>query len=83
MHAQMWAERLRSSEERAASRTAVAELWPVRARPARAGPAASASPSVVGLAQVEPVERGSHADGFAALCEEMTMVRRSVPGAAW
>ncbi len=38
---------------------------------------------LVGREEVEAVERGSHDDGFAALHEEMTMVRRSIPGAAW
>ena len=32
---------------------------------------------------VEAVERGTHVDEWAALWDEMTMVRRSVPGAAW
>ena len=82
MHAQMWAERLRSSEESARFDGAVTELWPYALgllEPGRREHLAE----LVGLAQVEPVERGSHADGFAALHEEMTMVRRSVPGAAW
>ena len=79
MHAQMWFDRLSGNERFEA---AVAELWPYalgvleeeqRARLAER----------VGREQVEPVERGSHMDGFAALHEEMTMVRRSVPGATW
>jgi ring-1,2-phenylacetyl-CoA epoxidase subunit PaaC len=79
MHAQMWFDRL-SGDER--FEAAVAELWPYalgilepeqRARLA----------GLVGREPVEPVERGSHVEGFAALHQEMTMVRRSVPGATW
>jgi ring-1,2-phenylacetyl-CoA epoxidase subunit PaaC len=79
MHAQMWFDRL-SGDERFAA--AVAELWPyalgVLAEEQRGHLA-----ELVGRERVEPVERGSHVDGFAALHEEMTMVRRSVPGARW
>jgi ring-1,2-phenylacetyl-CoA epoxidase subunit PaaC len=79
MHAEMWRERL-SSEER--FQAAVDELWPYALavlepeQRARFG-------ELVGRDLVEPVERGPHADGFADLHEEMTMVRRSVPGATW
>ena len=31
----------------------------------------------------EAVERGTHIDEWPALWDEMTVVRRSVPGAAW
>jgi ring-1,2-phenylacetyl-CoA epoxidase subunit PaaC len=82
MHADMWAERLRGSSESARFEQAVAELWPYALgvlEPAQRDRLAE----VVGLEPVEAVERGAHADGFAALHEEMTMVRRSVPGAAW
>ena len=79
MHAQMWRDKL-AGEDR--FEAATERLWPyalglleptLRTRLAK----------VVGREEVEPVERGSHEDGFAALHEEMTMVRRSVPGAAW
>jgi ring-1,2-phenylacetyl-CoA epoxidase subunit PaaC len=79
MHAQMWRERL-SREER--FQAAVDELWPYALavlepeRRARFAELVSREP-------VEPVERGTHVDGFAELHEEMTMVRRSVPGATW
>jgi len=79
MHAQMWLEKLRGNERFEA---AVAELWPYALgvlEPAKRGRLAE----LVGREEVEAVERGSHADGFEALHEEMTMVRRSVPGAAW
>jgi ring-1,2-phenylacetyl-CoA epoxidase subunit PaaC len=79
MHAQMWADRL-ADEPR--YRAAVAELVPYALgvvdadlRPALA--------TRVGVAEVEAVERGSHVDEWPALWEEMTMVRRSVPGATW
>jgi 1,2-phenylacetyl-CoA epoxidase catalytic subunit len=79
MHAQMWLEKLRGNERFEA---AVAELWPYALgvlEPAQRGRLAE----LVGREDVEAVERGSHADGFEALHEEMTMVRRSVPGATW
>jgi ring-1,2-phenylacetyl-CoA epoxidase subunit PaaC len=82
MHAQMWAERLRSSAESTRFEEAVAELWPYALGLLAPGQRERLA-ELVGRALVEPVERGAHADGFAALHEEMTMVRRSVPGAAW
>jgi ring-1,2-phenylacetyl-CoA epoxidase subunit PaaC len=79
MHAQMWARRL-TDEPR--YRDAVAELFPyalgvldAEFRPALA--------ERMGMAEVEPVERGAHIDEWPALWDEMTVVRRSVPGAAW
>jgi ring-1,2-phenylacetyl-CoA epoxidase subunit PaaC len=79
MHAQMWRDKL-AGEERFES--AVAELWPYALgvlAPEQRGRLAE----LVGLEEAKAVERGAHADGFAALHEEMTMVRRSIPGAAW
>ena len=61
---------------------AFAELWPYALgvlEPAQRGALAE----LIGREEVDAVERGSHTDGFAALHEEMTMVRRSVPGASW
>jgi ring-1,2-phenylacetyl-CoA epoxidase subunit PaaC len=83
MHADMWAERLRASDEsRARFEEAVAELWPYALgmleddqRPALC--------QEIGLEPVEQVERGTHADDLRSLWEEMTSVRRSVPGAVW
>jgi len=37
----------------------------------------------VGREQIDAVERGSHSDELRELHEEMTMVRRSIPGATW
>ena len=82
IHAQMWADRL-DGEPR--FREAVEELWPYALgllpeddRPLLAERLSRPSNTVL-LA----VERGSHTDELAGLWEEMTMVRRSVPGAAW
>jgi ring-1,2-phenylacetyl-CoA epoxidase subunit PaaC len=79
MHARMWMEKLAGNEQYEA---ALAKLWPYALgvlEPAQRDKLAK----VVGRDEVEPFERGMHADGFAALHEEMTMVRRSIPGAAW
>ncbi|HXV58690.1 MAG TPA: 1,2-phenylacetyl-CoA epoxidase subunit PaaC [Gaiellaceae bacterium] len=79
MHARMWAERLRGNERFEA---AVAELWPYALGvlpPELRGALAER----VGREPVEAVERGEHTDELAPLHEEMTMVRRSSPGAAW
>jgi len=79
MHARMWADRLRDEQR---FRAAIEELWPhalglvdVELRPALA--------ERLRLEEVEPVERSSVDDEWPAFWEEMTMVRRSVPGAAW
>jgi len=79
MHAEMWAERLRGEPRFEA---AADELWPyalgVLPREQRDAFAAR-----IGREQVEAVERGRHSDELRELWEEMTMVRRSVPGAEW
>jgi ring-1,2-phenylacetyl-CoA epoxidase subunit PaaC len=79
MHAEMWQERL---HEEARFREAVSELWPYSL-----GILADSQRELlcerVGLNPVDPVERGVHSAEFRPLWEEMTMVRRSVPGAAW
>jgi ring-1,2-phenylacetyl-CoA epoxidase subunit PaaC len=79
MHAQMWADRLRGDERFEA---AVDELWPYalgvlapEQRPALA--------ERVCREQVDAVERGAHSDELRELWNEMTMVRRSIPGATW
>jgi ring-1,2-phenylacetyl-CoA epoxidase subunit PaaC len=79
MHAQMWRERLRD-EERFGE--ALEELWPYvlgvlepEHRRALAG--------LFELPECDAIERGVHDDGWPALWEEMTEVRRSVPGATW
>ncbi len=79
MHAEMWAARLRGEPR---FRDAVEELWPYalgvvvpeqREELARR----------VGLAVVDAKERGEHLPQLAELWDEMTEVRRSVPGAQW
>jgi ring-1,2-phenylacetyl-CoA epoxidase subunit PaaC len=79
MHADMWEERLRGELR---FREAVDELWPYSL-----GILTDSQRELLcertGLAPAEPVARGSHSDDFPSLWEEMTIVRRSVPGAAW
>ncbi|HEX2112262.1 MAG TPA: 1,2-phenylacetyl-CoA epoxidase subunit PaaC [Gaiellaceae bacterium] len=82
IHADMWAERLRASGERARFEAALAELWPL-ALGLLAGEQREQLCEAVSREPVEPVERGEHADEWPVLWEEMTMVRRSVPGASW
>ena len=80
LHAEMWRERLQGEERYMA---AVDELWPYglgvlapELRPQLA--------ERIGRDEVEAVERSAPGDEFAALWEEMTMVRRSAPaGAQW
>jgi len=80
MHAEMWRERLADTPR---FRAAVDELWPyaLGVLPAEQRGALA---SRVQRDEVEAVERGNHDDAFAALHDEMTMVRRSAPaGSQW
>jgi ring-1,2-phenylacetyl-CoA epoxidase subunit PaaC len=79
MHAKMWRRRL---EDDPRLREAVDRLWPY-ALGMLDETQRDALCAATGLDAVDPVERGEHTDELAALWEEMTMVRRSVPGAAW
>jgi ring-1,2-phenylacetyl-CoA epoxidase subunit PaaC len=80
LHAEMWHERLR--DERRYT-TALDELWPL-ALGVLAPDLRTALATRVGREEVEAVERGAPGEEFAALWEEMTMVRRSAPvGAQW
>jgi ring-1,2-phenylacetyl-CoA epoxidase subunit PaaC len=80
MHAQMWVGRLRD-EPRFAE--AVDELWPY-ALGLLEGAQRDELAQRVALEPVDAVERGSHAEEWPELWEEMTMVRRSAPaGAQW
>jgi ring-1,2-phenylacetyl-CoA epoxidase subunit PaaC len=82
IHAHMWEERLRDDSR---FRAALDELWPGAVallpedlRPRLAERMGRELPSdTVGL------ERGKHDDEWPALWEQMTEVRRSVPGAQW
>ena len=79
MHAQMWEERLRDEPR---FREAVEELWPYAL-----GIVAERERELlcerVAMEPDEAIERGQHTDELRPLWEEMTMVRRSVPGATW
>jgi ring-1,2-phenylacetyl-CoA epoxidase subunit PaaC len=84
IHAQMWEERLRGEPR---FQAALDELWPAAVallreelRPRLAERMGRALPSNTVLLALE---RGNHADEWPALWEEMTEVRRSVPGAQW
>jgi ring-1,2-phenylacetyl-CoA epoxidase subunit PaaC len=79
MHAEMWAARLRDEPR---FRDAVTELWPYalgvlepEQRPELA--------RRIGLDVVPARERGEHTPELTELWDEMTEVRRSVPGATW
>jgi ring-1,2-phenylacetyl-CoA epoxidase subunit PaaC len=81
LHAQMWADHLRDEPR---FRVAVEELWPYAVglldedlRPALAQRLNLPSDTL------SLGERGDVSDEFRALWDEMTMVRRSVPGATW
>jgi ring-1,2-phenylacetyl-CoA epoxidase subunit PaaC len=79
IHARMWADRL-GGEQR--FQEAVDELWPY-ALGLLEGEQREALCERVGRPPRDPVERGRHSDEFRELWQEMTMVRRSVPGATW
>jgi ring-1,2-phenylacetyl-CoA epoxidase subunit PaaC len=79
IHAAMWEERLRGE---ARFHEAVEALWPY-ALGLLDGEDRERLCEIVGREAVEPVDRGEHTDELRPLWEEMTMVRRSIPGAAW
>jgi ring-1,2-phenylacetyl-CoA epoxidase subunit PaaC len=79
MHAQMWADRLRGDER---FESAVDELWPY-ALGVLAPEQRAALAERVGREEVAAVERGAHSEELRELWDEMTMVRRSIPGATW
>jgi ring-1,2-phenylacetyl-CoA epoxidase subunit PaaC len=79
MHAEMWRGRL-DGEPR--FQKALAELWPY-ALGLVEPELRQALATRFELEEVDPIERGSHAEDWPALWDEMTMVRRSIPGAAW
>jgi len=82
MHAEMWHARL-AGEPR--FEAAVAELWPyaLGVLPEQQRPELAARANRPRDEVSQAVERGAHSDDLQALWEEMTSVRRSVPGAAW
>jgi ring-1,2-phenylacetyl-CoA epoxidase subunit PaaC len=79
IHAEMWAERLRD-EPRFAE--ALDTLWPYALGMVEEAQCKQLCEAMA-REPVDPVERGEHTDELRALWEEMTMVRRSVPGATW
>jgi ring-1,2-phenylacetyl-CoA epoxidase subunit PaaC len=79
MHADMWAERLR---EEPRFSDALDELWPYSLA-VLADSQREQLCQRVGREPVDAVERGAHTADLRPLWEEMTMVRRSVPGASW
>jgi ring-1,2-phenylacetyl-CoA epoxidase subunit PaaC len=79
MHANMWVERLR--EEQRFSE-ALEQLWPYALGMLEVSQRDRLC-EAVGREAVEPVERGEHTEELRPLWDEMTMVRRSVPGASW
>jgi len=85
LHAEMWADRLRDEPR---FRAAVDSLWG-QALGVLEGELATVladrMPAQLGWtpAQAAPAPRNGHSDGFRALWDEMTMVRRSIPGASW
>ena len=85
LHAQSWLERLRDEPR---LREAIEELWPyalgILDEPLRAAYVERVSAALGWLPRdAAAAERGSHDGGLDELWEEMTMVRRSVPGATW
>jgi ring-1,2-phenylacetyl-CoA epoxidase subunit PaaC len=85
LHAEMWLDRLLDSEQ---LRAGLEQLWPYALgllpeadRPAFVERVNARLPFELD-ADAEAVERGAHPE-LAGLWEEMTMVRRSVPGATW
>jgi ring-1,2-phenylacetyl-CoA epoxidase subunit PaaC len=85
LHAEMWADRLR---EEPRFRTAVNGLWGQALGVLDAELAAVLAermPEQLGWtpAAAAPAARNGHSEGFRELWDEMTMVRRSIPGASW
>ncbi len=89
MHAEMWIDRLQATEEGSRRlRESVEELWPyalgVLDDELRPGWVEQVRERLgFELRDIEPVDRSDHSDDLRTLWEEMTMVRRSVPGATW
>ncbi len=90
MHAEMWAARLAETDEgRRRLLEGLEELWPFAlglledGQRERFVAAATAGLPLFTPPDAAPVERGEHAADWAPLWEEMTMVRRSVPGGVW
>jgi ring-1,2-phenylacetyl-CoA epoxidase subunit PaaC len=86
MHAEMWVARFRSSPEGDARLSdALARISPYASGLLEGEQRRELEEQVSRFVQpaAEPIERGQHTDDLRPLWEEMTLVRRSVPGAAW
>jgi ring-1,2-phenylacetyl-CoA epoxidase subunit PaaC len=79
LHARMWNERLRDEPR---YQEALRELWPL-ALGVLAPEQRAELADRVGLEPLDAVERDKQSEELRELWEEMTMVRRSVPGATW
>jgi len=79
LHARMWADRLRDEPR---FLEALDELWPFALGVLPPEQRATLAERV-DLTETQAVERKGPSDELRALLEEMTIVRRSVPGAAW
>jgi ring-1,2-phenylacetyl-CoA epoxidase subunit PaaC len=91
LHADMWVTRLADGEERARLRASLEALWPyalgildgdLRNRFRDRVASQLAWFDVAGEPGAEHA-RGTHTEELAPLWDEMTMVRRSIPGAQW
>jgi len=82
LHAGMWHERLTRSPEKGRYADALDKLWPY-ALGLVEGDQRRLLCEAVGRAEVAAVERGTHVDEWPSLWDEMTMVRRTVPGGTW
>jgi ring-1,2-phenylacetyl-CoA epoxidase subunit PaaC len=82
IHAQMWEERLRDEPR---FQAALDELWPaaVAVLPEELRPRLAERMGRELPDNLSGLERGAHSEEWPALWEEMTEVRRSVPGAEW
>jgi ring-1,2-phenylacetyl-CoA epoxidase subunit PaaC len=84
LHAQMWADRLRGEPR---FEDALDELWPYGLGLLEAEQREELADRVSRLlpsnSLLRDQERGMHRDDFGALLDEMTMVRRTAPGAQW
>ena len=84
MHAEMWRERVRDEPR---YRDALDELWSAAVAMVEADLrpmlAAGFEREIPSNTVLQAFERGHHVADWEPLWQEMTMVRRSVPGAAW